>query len=421
MATSGGRLDSLGGTASLTASPLSRSGETMSKLDCVKPGKIGLSDEGLERLGHMLNREIGDGRLPGVVALIGREGRIGYFEAFGHRDPEKPEPMALDSIFRIYSMTKPIVSVAIMQLVEEGRALLSDPVSKYVPAFTGMKVGVETSSGLDLVPLARAITVQDLLRHTSGLTYDFVGTSRVQKLYAEAGLARSDQTNADQVAALARLPLIAQPGTSWDYSRSTDVLGRILELVSGRSLGEELARRVFEPLDMKDTHFAVPAKDHGRVAEPFAQDPDTKAPVKLLRVVDWVSFESGGGGLFSTAPDYARFCAMLAGRGTLGKTQLLGRKTLEFMTSDHLGPHVRIGSELLPPGHGFGLGFAVRTAPGLSVMPGSVGTFFWGGIAGTTFWIDPKEDLFALMMVQAPGQRDYYRTLFRTLVYAALK
>ena len=293
-----------------------------------KPGKLGLGEDGLDRIGHVLNREIAQAGLPGAVALIGREGRIGYFEAFGRRDPAKSEPMALDSIFRIYSMTKPIVSVAIMQLVEEGRISLLDPVAKFIPAFADMKVGVERDGALDLVPLARPISVQDLLRHTSGLTYDFVGASAVQKLYAEAGLARSDQTNADQVAALAKLPLLHQPGTSWDYSRSTDVLGRLIEIITGRTLGEELKRRIFEPLGMVDTGFAVPAKDHDRVAEPFAIDPDTKAPVKLLRIVDWVSFESGGGGLFSTAMDYARFCAMLAGGGALGKTRLLGRKTL---------------------------------------------------------------------------------------------
>ena len=224
-----------------------------------------------------------------------------------------------------------------------------------------------------------------------------------------------------QAEALAKLPLMNQPGSTWDYSRSTDVLGRIVEVVTGHTLGEELASRIFEPLGMKDTGFSVPTKQQNRIAEPFAVDPEAKTPVKLLDHKRPAMFESGGGGLASTASDYARYCAMLAGHGTLGKERILGRKTLELMSSDHLGPHVRRGSDLLPPGHGFGLGFAVRTAAGMSAVPGSKGLFYWGGIAGTTFWIDPQEDMFALLMIQAPGQRDYYRMLFRTLVYAAVE
>ena len=393
----------------------------MVRLEHAKPRKVGLSEEGLDRLGHVLQREVGDGRIPGAVALIAREGRIGYLEAFGRRAPGSEDAMAPDSIFRIYSMTKPIVSVAIMQMVEEGRIFLADPVAKFIPAFSTIKVGVERNGALDLVAPHRAITVQDLLRHTSGLTYDFLGESPVHKLYVKANLARRDQTNADQVEALAKLPLLNQPGTYWDYSRSTDVLGRLVEIVAGRTLGEELARRIFEPLGMTDTRFTVPESEQGRVAEPFPEDPETGAAVKLLRASETVQFESGGGGLFSTAPDYARFCAMLAGRGTLGQTRILGRATLDLMTADHLGPDVTVGSDLLPPGHGFGLGFAVRVAPGLADVPGSVGLYYWGGIAGTTFWVDPYEDVFALMMIQAPNQREYYRALFRTLVYAALE
>ena len=392
----------------------------MAKLEFAKPRKIGLCEDALDRLGHVLTREVCEGRVPGAVALVAREGRVGFFDAFGMRDPAGSEPMSPDAIFRIYSMTKPIVSVAIMQMVEEGRLLIADPVAKYIPAFADVKVGIERDGRLELVAPWRPMTVQDLLRHTSGLTYEFVGEAAVQKLYADANLARYNQTNEDQVAALAKLPLLHQPGTTWDYSRSTDVLGRIVEIVSGRTLGEELARRIFEPLGMVDTGFGVPTAEQRRVAEPFATDPDTGAAVKLLRVSETAKFESGGGGLFSTAMDYARFSAMLAAGGTFGKTRILGRATLDFMTADHLGPEATVGSELLAPGHGFGLGFAVRTAPGLAAVPGSVGTFYWGGIAGTTFWVDPVEDIFALMLVQAPGRRDYYRTLFRNLVYAAL-
>ena len=392
-------------------------------LDRAKPGKVGLNAGALNRLGDVLKREIGDGRLPGAVAMIARGGQVGYLKSFGKRDPGSADDMQDDAIFRVFSMTKPIVSMAIMQLVEQGRILLADPLSKYIPAFAETKVGVVRDGELTLVAPDRPVTIQDLLRHTSGLTYDFVGGGGhpVQKLYAQANLARPDQTNADQVESLAKLPLMNQPGTSWDYSRSTDVLGRIVEIVTGKTLGVALEEQILGPLGMKDTAFSVAEKNFDRIAEPLAVDPDTREPVKLFNARRVAQFESGGGGLMSTALDYARFCAMLAGGGTLGKERIIGPMTLEFMVSDHLGPHVKRGSDLLPAGHGFGLGFAVRTAPGMTFVPGSEGLFYWGGIAGTTFWIDPQEDLFALMMIQAPGQRDYYRMLFRTLVYAAVE
>ena len=328
--------------------------------------------------------------------------------------------MEIDPIFRIYSMTKPIVSVAIMMLVEEGQLLLADPLAKYVPAFADPKVAVERDGRVELVAAERPITIQDLLRHTSGLTYEFVGTGAVQRMYADNKLPSTDQTNAEQVERLASLPLFSQPGRQWDYSRSTDVLGRIIEIVSGETLGAFLQKRSFARLGMNDTGFHVPAEKQSRIAEPFANDPDTGESVRLLDIRRPAKFESGGGGLVSTILDYTRFIDMLAAGGTREGERLLARKTVDLMRADHLGPKVRRGSELLQPGHGFGLGFAVRTEPGMSVMPGSVGLYFWGGIAGTTFWIDPAEDLYAMMLIQAPGRRDYYRALFRTLVYGAL-
>jgi CubicO group peptidase (beta-lactamase class C family) len=385
------------------------------------PSGLGLSESGLARLRRVLTREIERKRLPGAVAMIARQGKLGFLEAFGVQDPVSGAPMQIDSIFRIYSMTKPVVSVAIMMLVEEGRLFLADPLSKYVPAFADPKVAVERDGRVELVPAERPITIQDLLRHTSGLTYEFVGTAAVQRMYLDKKLPSTDQTNADQVERLASLPLFSQPGKQWDYSRSTDVLGRIIEIVSGETLGEFLRQRIFAPLGMNDTGFHVPTEKQSRIAEPFAKDPDSGEAVRLLDIRRPARFESGGGGLVSTLPDYARFLDMLAAGGTCEGQRLLARKTIDLMRSDHLGPNVRRGSELLQPGHGFGLGFAVRTEPGMSVMPGSVGLYFWGGIAGTTFWIDPKEELYAMMLVQAPGQRDYYRALFRTLVYGALE
>jgi CubicO group peptidase (beta-lactamase class C family) len=327
--------------------------------------------------------------------------------------------MADDTLFRIFSMTKPIVSLAIMMLLEDFRLKLVDPVERFVPEFAQARVLIEGPDGNRLAPLQRPITVQDLLRHTSGLTYDFVGTGEVHRRYAAAKLHEPTQDNAEQARRLAALPLAHQPGTQWEYSRSTDLLGRLVEIASGQSLGEFLRERILQPLGMTDTAFHVaPAQQH-RIAEPFAQDPDSGAAVKLFDPRREPRFESGGGGLISTVPDYLRFLKMLAGGGRLDDARLVSRDTLAFMTADHLGG-IRRDSPLLPPGHGFGLGFAVRTEPGVAPLPGSVGSYFWGGIAGTTFWVDPARELFAVMMVQAPVQRDEYRALFRTMVYAAL-
>jgi len=381
-----------------------------------EPEEAGLSAAGLARLTAVMQRQVDARHVPGVSMLIARGGKVGYRRDLGALRADGP-PLPGDTIFRIYSMTKPIVSVALMMLVEEGRLFISDPLAKFVPEFANAKVGVEKDGKLELVAAERPITVQDLLRHTSGLTYAFTGVSAVQRLYAKARLGAPDLTNAQLVAALAKLPLIDQPGTSWDYGHSTDVVGRIIEIVSGQSLGAFLQERILTPLGMSDTAFFVPPDKQDRVAKPFAKDPDTGESVTLTET----NFESGGGGLWSTMDDYERFVQMLYLGGARGNTRLLGRKTLEFMTADHLGPHVRIGTTfLLAPGHGFGLGFAVRREVGLAPTPGTPGEFFWGGIAGTAFWIAPKEELIAMMMIQAPGQRDYYRQLFRSLVHAAL-
>lgn len=382
------------------------------------PEDVGLSTAGLARLGRVLRDEVQRGRVPGAVALIARRAQLAYHESFGIRDPASGAPMAQDSVFRIYSMTKPIVSVAAMMLWEEGRFLLSDPVAKFLPELGQVKVAVSHGAELNQVDADRAITIQDLLRHTSGLTYEFRGNGPVHKMYNAARIYSRDQTNADQVSALGNLPLLHQPGTKWEYSRSTDVVGRLVEVLSGLSLGQFLQQRLFAPLGMTDTAFHVPVPQQSRLAEAFAKDPETGAGVQLVNVKNAPKFESGGGGLVSTAADYARFLQMMLNLGRLDGVRFLSRKTIELMTSDHLGP-ITGAPDLLLPGYGFGLGFAIRLQPGISHVPGSVGQYFWGGLAGTTFWVDPAEQLFAIMMIQAPGQRDYFRTLFRDLVYAA--
>ena len=387
-------------------------------LSLAVPEEVGLSRSRLARLSDVLRAEIERGRVPGAVALVARRGRIAYFESLGVRDPARGAPMHKDTIFRIYSMTKPIVSVAAMMLWEEGQFLLNDALAKYLPEFGRMKVAVARDGKVELVLADRDITIQDLLRHTSGLTYEFRGNAPVQKMYVEAKVFRRNQTNADQAVTLAQLPLMHQPGTRWEYSRSTDVLGRLVEVLSGTSLGEFLSERILTPLGMVDTAFFVPAQNHGRLAEAFPRDPETDAPVQLVEVKEKPRFESGGGGMVSTALDYARFLQMLLNGGRLDAVRLLSRKTIEYMTADHLGP-ITGAPDLLIPGYGFGLGFAVRLQAGIAQVPGSIGQYFWGGLAGTTFWVDPKEDFFALMLIQAPGQREYYRVLFRDMVYAA--
>ncbi|MFI5015809.1 MAG: serine hydrolase domain-containing protein [Hyphomicrobiales bacterium] len=388
-------------------------------LPMAKPEEVGLSSARLAKLGEVMRREVEAKHVPGVTMLISRRGKVAYRENVGALRPGGPA-MRSDAIFRVYSMTKPIVSVAIMMLVEEGRLFVSDPLAKFIPEFADPQVGVEKDGKLELVAAKRPITIQDLLRHTSGLTYGFTGASLVQRLYVEAPLRTQDITSAGHVAALAKLPLLNQPGTHWDYSHSTDVLGRVVEIISGETLGAFLQARILAPLGMVDTGFFAPPEKHERLAEPFPEDPDTGAAVTLIETRVAPKFESGGGGLVSTIEDYSRFTHMLYHGGTLDGVRILGRKMVAYMASDHLGPHVAIGSDLLPPGHGFGLGFAVRRENGMAPTPGTVGEFFWGGIAGTVFWVAPKEELVALMLIQAPGQRDYYRQLFRNLVHAAL-
>ena len=387
-------------------------------LPAAVPEDIGLSTARLARLGRVLTSEIDRGRVPGAVALVARRGRLGYFESFGKREAGGGPPMTKDAIFRIYSMTKPVTSVAAMMLWEEGRFLLSDRIGQYIPELADLKVAVRDGAELKLVPMERAITIQDLLRHTSGLTYEFRGPGPVQKMYMAAKISSRTQSSAEQVASLGKLPLLDQPGTRWEYGRSTDVVGRLVEVLSGLRLGAFFERHILGPLGMVDTGFHVPPQHHSRLAEAFPVDPDSGASVQLQNVRDPPNFESGGGGLVSTAADYARFLQMLANGGTFGGHRLLSRKTIELMTADHLGPMTG-APDLLLPGHGFGLGFAVRLQAGIA-QPGSLGQYFWGGLAGTAFWVDPAEQLFAVLLIQAPGQRDYYRTLFRDLVYAAI-
>ena len=390
-------------------------------LPSAKPESIGLSPLRLQKMRDAFQREIDKGTTPGVVSMVARRGQIGWFEAQGKQNPADSAPMTRESIFRIYSMTKPLVSIGIMQLVEDGRLLLNDPLHRFIPEFRDQKVGIERNGQLAFEMPVRPITIQDLLRHTSGISYEITGMGMVQRMYAHSKARDRDITNEEHAKLIAGMPLMCQPGTQWNYSRSTDILGRVIEVISGKTLGVYLREHILDPLQMNETGFHTGQENKSRLAEPFPKDPWTGEKVKLIDQLEIPKMESGGGGLVSTAMDYARFCQMLLSGGILGGNRVIGHKTLHFMASDHLGPHVTHQSHLLPPGHGFGLGFAVRTHDGMAPFAGSVGQFFWSGMAGTFFWIDPKEDMFALFLSQGPGQREYFRTLVRSLVYAAVE
>ena len=384
--------------------------------------------ERLQHITRVVQADLDAGRIPGAVMLISHHDRLIYETALGMQDPAAGTPMSIDTIFRIYSMTKPIVSVAVMMLVEEGRLLISQPVSAYLPELGQPGVGVQGADRegrpvLETVAAHKEMTVQDLLRHTSGLTYGIFGESMVKNAYGDGGVEQQDVTNDELVRRLAKVPLAYQPGTVWEYSRSTDVLGALVERLSGMALDQFLQQRILGPLGMKDSGFWVPADQRHRVAEAFANDPDSGAAMKLIDVHSKPGFLSGGGGMVSTARDYLRFARMLANHGTLDGVRILSRKTVQYMTSDHLGdlPGARMTPDFLPgPGYGFGLGFAVRVADGNAIVPGSRGDYNWSGLAGTYFWVDPAENLVAVWLMQAPEQRAHYRQLFRNLVYAAL-
>ncbi len=385
------------------------------------------TDAGLERLCGKVQADVDAGRIPGAVFLVADRRRTVVERAIGRQAPGEARPMGLDSIFRIYSMTKPLVSVGIMMLVEEGRLLIGDPVAKYLPELAGLRVGMEEAGddgpGLRLEPVRQEITVQDLLRHTSGITYGFFGDSLVKRAYVAAGVESRHLDNDELLRRLGDLPLAYQPGTVWEYGRSTDVLGALLERLSGEDLEAFLRRRILAPLGMDDTAFSVPAPELHRIAEAFATDPVNGVPVSLIDVRQRPSFLSGGGGLVSTVHDYLRFARLLLAGGSLDGVRLLAPRTLAFMASDHLGglPLARSGASYLPgPGYGFGLGFSVRLAAGEALTPGNVGDFNWSGLGGTYFWVDPVAGFTALWMMQAPEQRAHYRQLFRNLVYGAL-
>ena len=397
-------------------------------IERAEPDDVGLSADRLGNIRTALEREIASGLLPGAVVGITRAGRLAYLEAFGSRDKGSGEPMTTDAIFSVASMTKAMVSTVIMQLMEEGQLLLSDPVSKFIPQFADLKVAVS----LDPASVAtrapeRIPTIQDLLRHTSGMTYRDRGSSAAHKLYPGSSIvAAVRHTKVEFIEAMAKAPLLFDPGTAWEYGFSSDILGIVVEEILNKPLGEALKQRLWEPLGMVDTGFKVSAEHAQRYARCLATDPLTGQRQQIHHgTYDSMQWESGGGGAVSTTADYLRFTEMLCGAGEVDGVRILGPKTVELMTSDHLlpeqGRRIADTMDASAMGYGFGLGFAVRRQSGLSSIPGSAGDFYWSGVYGTYFWVDPKEQMTCIFMAATPGLlRLRYRQLIRSLVYQAI-
>jgi CubicO group peptidase (beta-lactamase class C family) len=380
----------------------------------------------LDQFGDYVRSEVAAGSIPGAVMLIQQHGKPVELECFGVRDPATKQPMTPDSIFQIYSMSKAITSVAAMMLVDDGKLALDDPVSKYIHSFAGAKVGVDLSDEagkypLKLEPLKRPITIRDLLRHTSGITYGFFGETQVQKLYADPKLYAGDFDNAEFADRIAVLPLADQPATRWNYSHSTDVLGRVVEVASGQTLFQFEKQRLFDPLGMSETaYYVADEAKWPRIAQPFPVDRLRVAGIKEPTVAR--RWESGGAGLVSTAGDYARFLQMLLNGGELDGKRYLKPETVALMTSDQIGPETKILHDpfYFPgPTSGFGLGFAVRTSP----PPGTtwpLGEYRWDGAGGSFYFVDPKDDLLVVFMVQAPTQGGRIQLTLKTMMFEAL-
>jgi len=398
-------------------------------LPAAKPEEVGMSSERLARIKPAMQRYIDGGLVPGTVTLVARRGKIVHFEALGWRDAEAKAPMTTDTIFRIASMTKPIASVALMMLYEEGYFLLSDPVSKFLPEFAEMKVVQPAEPGAPepytLVAATRPITIQHLLTHTAGLANSYRGLTQGE--YAKVyGRKKPTDTIGDAVSRLAKMPLNFQPGTAWEYGPATDVIGRLVEVISGMPLDQFLHKRIFEPLKMTDTYFYLPEAKVNRFAANYEPDSKNKNRIKLVEAPNKESryikpphvYFSGAGGLVSTAADYLRFQQMMLNGGELDGVRLLGRKTVELMTANHIGD---LPIWLTGPGYGFGLGYSIIKDVGASRQPGSVGNYGWGGAFCTYFWVDPKEELIGIVMTQVrPYTHLNIRQEFQVLVNQAI-
>jgi CubicO group peptidase (beta-lactamase class C family) len=395
------------------------------------PAGAHFNPQKLEKVGDYLRDQIANGKIPGAVVLIQQHGKAVYHEFFGMRDVGTREPMTDDTIFRLFSMTKPITSFVVMQLIDEGKMSLDDPVSKYIPSFANAKVGVEKKADdgkatLDLVAPHRPPTIRDLMLQTSGIPYGFYGSGLVRKAYVAADIYGGDPDNAEFAERIAKLPLEVEPGALWDYGHSTDVLGRIMEIVSGKSLLAVEKEKLLDPLGMKDTVFYVtdPAKKH-LIAKPMPNDSDFR--VGFVGYADVpMKWESGGGGMVSTMPDVARFAQMFLDGGKSDGKRYLSDKAFKDMTTDHVGPGAGVGRDYLyfpGDGFGFGLGFGIRTNPGLAkpTPPGDLGELKWDGASGCYFVVDPKQDMFFVLLEETPSERQKIQPMVKKLIYEAME
>jgi CubicO group peptidase (beta-lactamase class C family) len=394
-----------------------------------KPEDVGLSTERLGEIAKMLKADIERGRIPGAVIAVARKGKLVYFEAFGFRDKGNNVAMTKDTIFNITSMTKPMAALAALQLAEQGKIKIDDPVSTYFPQFKDMQVATLDETGDTITgkaPAKRQITLRDLMMHTSGLVYGGRGSTAVHKLYPAGSAAAGEaMSGAEFTEKLSSQPLLHQPGAVWDYGFGLDVLGQVVEKVSGKTLGQYFEANILKPLGMNDTGFFIPADKAPRYAKALPTDPDTGKPQTIAPVLtEKLKFECGGGCLSSTVGDYMRFALMLLNKGAYGETRILGRKTAEYMLTNQLGPEVKnlmVNADPTRADYGFGLGLSVRTEAGRGRVMGSVGDFSWPGASGTNWWADPKEELAVVFMAHSPGLiRWHYRQVINALVYQAI-
>lgn len=391
----------------------------------------GMSKEAIARIAPVMQQQIEKGIFPGAVTLIARHGQVVHHEAHGFLDAAKTKPMTKDALFRLASMTKPIVSVAAVMLVEQGAMKLNDPITNWLPELKDLKVETQKATpdgsvATEDVPLSRPIWVQDLLRHTAGFVYaGSTKSPRIKEMYDKANIEarETDITGEAMLKALGTIPLAHQPGTFWEYSIAVDVLGLLLERVTEKPLDRLLKEMLFDPLGMSQTAFWVPAPQHARMAEAFASDPQKATMLKAYRDLEnpaGKSYLKGGAGLVGTAGDYLRFAQMVLNGGELNGRRYLSRKTVEFMLSDHIPGMGGTTTATTGPGYGFGLGWGVRLQDGFAWVPGSKGDAMWAGAWGTSFWIDPKEGLVGILMAQGPSNRVHTRMLYKNLVYGAM-
>jgi CubicO group peptidase (beta-lactamase class C family) len=387
----------------------------------------GFSQEGLKRIDAFFAAEIANNRMPGAVLAVAKNGKLSIYKPYGYLDKASNKPMTTDAIFNLASMTKVMASVGALTFYEEGKLPLNAPISNWLPQFKDMKVGqVDADGKLTTVPAKNPITVQDLLRHTSGLTYGARGNTPVHKLYPAGSAPAAIQYNSQEfIDKLASTPLLYEPGTVWDYGFGIDVVGVIQEKIAGKPLGGVLQDRVWSKVGMPDTTFDIAEKDRARLAQPLPIDPMNGKPQKVAILNQKVKFDCGGSCAFSTAGDYVRFGQMLLNGGSLDGKRVLGPQTVAFMTSNHLNKDIKNNVGLTEPGrvgYGFGLGVAVRMERGLSAINGNVGDYTWNGANGTVFWVDPKERMVVVMMGVAPGEiRKIHREQLNSVIYGALE